>query len=328
MDTGNLKGALFITAIENKATNQSNQNNRALQAYGKYHNSITHFFRHFYDYLKRALLRWPVTWKATISIEASVAIPIVLFSFLEILSLLRCLSVYSGVLYAMKSATDPISMYAYAYDNLRNGQAVSVGERVLTSLIFSEGYLDGEIRKQCNTNLYEQTIKNRVQGISFLGSQVDCDKEYIAVNARYKAVPVIAFTGIEIPMQNYYFVRMWTGYESEANEDVLGEVVYITQTGEVYHTFRDCSHLDLSVTGISKQELPAARNENGERYTNCPMCMGSKEEGRERYYITLSGNKYHGDLFCSALKRTIFCITLEEVGDRKLCERCMERMTG
>ncbi len=330
MDTGRLRGALFtISFIEKKATNQSNQIYKALQAYGAYHNSITQFFQHVYDYLKRALLRWSVSLKATVSVEASIAIPIFLFAFLEILSLLRCLSVYSGVLYAIKTATDPVSMYAYAYDSIKGDKEVSIGEKVITSLIFSEAYLDSQVRKLCNTKLYEHSVRGGVEGINLLGTQINRESQYISAVARYETCPLISFSGMEIPMQNHYFIRMWTGYEAKMDEENAKEFVYITKTGEVYHTFRDCTHLTLSIRSISKENVTVLRNEYGERYTNCPMCMecSEKEERAENYYITLNGNKYHGTLSCSALKRTVYCVTMEEVGNRELCGRCGERGT-
>lgn len=300
MHTDHLRGALFWSPFkEFKETNQSNQTYMALQAYGSDYGSIFHFLHHIYDDLKRVLLRWPVKVRATISIEASIAIPIFLFAFLEILSLLNCLSAYSGMLYSIKSIVDPISVYAYAYDVLVDEKGLSIEEGLVAPLIFPEGYLDARIKNNS-----------------------------ISVLAHYETASPISFAGIDIPMRHYYFIRMWTGYEAEG-ESEAEEVVYITPSGEVYHIFRDCSHLELSIHSIQKKQVKDAQNEYGESYTNCPMCLEcvEKEEGADCFYITQKGNKYHGNLACSALKRTVKSVPLEDVKDRPLCERCKERRT-
>jgi len=311
MQTDHLEGALFYRTFLRKFIGLKNQINKTLQAYGK---------------SKRALSRWSVKAKASISIEASIAIPVFAFAFLEILSLLNALSVYSGLLYEIKSAVDPVSHYAYAYDMLSKNEEVPFGEKLLASVLFSEGYLQNAIRENCKSDIYVKSIKGGREGVSFLGSKIDRATRSIAVMAQYDVVPFFAIAGIEIPMHNHYYVRMWTGYEK--NEISIHEgLVYITETGEVYHTYRDCTHLSLSIRAISKEDIKHTRNEMGEIYKKCPMCLeiSEKEEGLEMVYITQMGNKYHGRLDCSALKRTVSAVPIEEARDRALCLRCAER---
>lgn len=298
---GHLRGALFSNFVENSATNQTSQFNKSLQAYGRTYYSISHFLHRADDSLKRASLRWSVGFKAMVSIEASIAIPIFLLAFLEIFSLLNSLSVYSQMLYCIKETVEPISVYANVFESLSE--------------------------EQQNIGIYLQYfINDVVEDVSFSGSQIDRQGNYIVAKAQYETKPIIPLVGIEIPMQNYYFLRLWTGYDNNESGSLEG-LVYITKTGEVYHTFRDCSHLSLSITSIPKAEIKNARNDLGERYSNCPMCLEikEKEERLENFYITRTGNKYHGNLACAALKRTILCVSLGEVQDRPLCKRCEKR---
>ena len=285
METGRLRGALFSTFLENSVTNQTNKTKKSLQAYGKKYDSINPFFHRIDVSLKRASLRWSVGIKAMVSIEAAIAIPVFLFAFLEIISLLQCLSTYSGTLYRMKETIEPISMYANAL------QALSID----------------------------------LEEASFMGVELDRKRDFVAARVQYEMNPVIPLVGLKIPMENYFFLRLWTGYDQ--SEENLEGYVYITKTGNVYHTFRDCSHLTLSITSIPKAKIEMARNESGERYVNCPMCLEivEKEERLEYFYITRTGNKYHGNITCAALKRTVLCVLIEEVEDRALCKRCEKR---
>lgn len=301
MGTDHLRGALFSKIIENQVTNQTIQINKSLQAYGRTYYSIRQVLHRTNDSLKRASLRWPVSIKAMVSIEASLAIPIFLIAFLEIISLLSCLSTYSEMLYKIKETVDPISMYAYAFEAL-------------------------DEEKQ-NIGLYlKRAINSEIKEASYVGSELNERGEFVAARIQYEAKPIIPFLELDIPLQNYYYLRLWTGYEKDTDEN-LTDIVYVTRTGTVYHTFRDCSHLMLSIERISKSDINSACNETGEVYVNCPMCLEivEKEERLDYFYITRTGNKYHGNISCSALKRTVICVTIEEVQGRKLCTRCEKR---
>lgn len=285
MGTGHLRGALFSTFVENSVTNQINKTKKSLQAYGKKYDSINPFFHRIDVSLKRASLRRPVCIKAMVSIEAAIAIPVFLFAFLEILSLLQCLSTYSGRLYRIKETIEPISMYANALEEL-------------------------------NIDLEE---------VSFMGIEINRQRDFVAARVQYKMEPAIPLADVKIPMENYLFLRLWTGYDKD--DELLEGYVYITKTGNVYHTFRDCSHLALSITSIPKEDIKDAKNESGEAYVNCPMCLEivEKEERLEYFYITRTGNKYHGNITCASLKRTVLCVSIEEVEGRALCKRCAKR---
>lgn len=301
METGHLRGALFSSFVENSATNQTIQFNKSLQAYGRTYYSIKHFLHRADVSLKRASLRWSVTVKAMISVEASIAIPIFLFAFLEVLSLLHSLAVYSEMLYRIKETIEPVSVYANAFDLLsQEEQNIAI-------------YLKG-------------AINDVVDDVSFTGSKISKQGNFIVATAHYETRPLISLVGKKIPMQNHYFLRLWTGYGNTESE-LLEGYVYITKTGRVYHTYRDCSHIALSVKSIPKAEIKDARNESGDAYTNCPNCLEiiEKEDRLDHFYITRTGNKYHGNISCSALKRTILCVTLEEVQGRTLCKRCEKR---
>lgn len=113
--------------------------------------------------------------------------------------------------------------------------------------------------------------------------------------------------------------RAWVGFTGLESEETY---VYITPEGSVYHMFRDCTHLNLSVERVTYKEAISSENEYGEKYRKCRRCevaFGSV------VYITKEGDCYHSERECSGLKRTIRQVPMSEVKDRSGCMRCMSR---
>ena len=325
MYTGNRRGVLLGNLVNADCSHKIFfQKKLSLQVRG---NCSTSFFCHFCNYLKRASLRLSVCVKASVSIEASVAIPIFMFCFLEILSLLNYVSVYSGVLHAMKTIGDPVCVYGYASDLVTEGtDTVSLGEKVITSVLFSEVYLDTQIRKKCTGLLYDNTVRNGAEGISLLGSCVDREDSDLSILAHYTMKPVISFAGTELTVICRYYGRLWTGYNLDGNKKTE-DYVYITENGSVYHLTELCTYLKLSVSSVTKSELSEKRNNSGAKYKECNLCYDDKRV-REIYYITKSGEKYHTDMNCSGLKRTIYRVERSEVDSWPLCNRCGQKESG
>ncbi len=297
---------------------------KALQALGK----ISHIFQS--QILKkqvcskRAFLRLPVG--GSVSIEAAVAIPVFLFCFLEIFSLLNYLSVYNGVLYTLKNVGDTVSVYGYAYDRVMSDQEeVSIGEKIISSVVFSEAYLDTQIRRQCQGEIYENTIKGGVKGIQTLGSHIDTKDNTLLLTAYYTVKPIVQLTESELRLNNKYYAKLWTGYEIRGERDE--DIAYITPNASVYHLTEDCSHLKLSIKKVDYEDLMTVRNEEGSKYKECLFCA---EEAvvQDFYYITSQGDKYHSSISCSGLKRTIYRVSLKEVKQLSLCKRCSQKEEG
>ena len=323
MDTGNRWGTLFgrVIILKNKSSQKKIYHKEALQAHGKLSHIFFQLFCKIMKCLERVFLRLPVAVKASVSIEASIVMPIFMFAFLEILSLLNYLSVYSGVLYALKMVGEPISIYGYAQDMLVDSEKeLSLGEEVLSSVIFSEGYLDCQIKKYCQDAVFEQTLRGGRDGIRVLGSYIDTERSCLSLIAWYTVKPVVDLAGTNVFLVNRYYIRMWTGYSLEG-KDSSEKAVYITENGTVYHVSRDCTHLRLSVRKITPSDLQDARNDSGGKYSRCEVCFDDNTQV-DGYFITNSGERYHAAISCSGLKRTIYAVEPKEVAGWPMCSRC------
>ena len=118
------------------------------------------------------------------------------------------------------------------------------------------------------------------------------------------------------------YAHAWTGYKKGSGSGGSGEegerMVYITETGTVYHLSRSCTHLDLKIIPIDSSAVGDARNAGGAKYKACERCGG----GSGLVYITVEGDRYHSSLGCSGLKRTIYEVPISQVGGRRACSRC------
>ena len=70
---------------------------------------------------------------------------------------------------------------------------------------------------------------------------------------------------------------------------------------------------------MSSSAVDGMRNADGGKYYPCEGCGGNPDE---TVYITDYGDRYHTDINCSGLKRTVEEIDIKDVGDRGVCKKC------
>ena len=115
-------------------------------------------------------------------------------------------------------------------------------------------------------------------------------------------------------------IKAWTGYPHNGLDGEGDSIVYIADTGSVYHTNYQCSALHVQIQFVPQSALSGYRNESGGRYYACEHCVhGSTMPG---VYIADYGTKYHNSLNCSRLKRSIRSVKKSQVGGRRACSKC------
>ncbi len=146
--------------------------------------------------------------------------------------------------------------------------------------------------------------------------------KYITLSApAYTDIPVRFFGRRKIIALENVRLRKWTGYDPTETSSDDEEMVYITETGTVYHRDRECSYLNPSIKTVAYEALSYLRNSSGHIYYACRSCVVSKT-GAGSVYITTYGESYHRDINCEGLKRTIYCVPISEVGGRGPCSKC------
>lgn len=132
-----------------------------------------------------------------------------------------------------------------------------------------------------------------------------------------------------IPLPKIWFhntvkVHAWTGvqYEESKNGTENQPMVYVTESGTVYHRKLGCSYLNLSVQQISGSSVKTIKNTYGEKYQACELCSRGQEPAGV-VYITKKSNRFHNRESCSGLKRSVRMVKESEVfGEMSACGRC------
>jgi hypothetical protein len=261
--------------------------------------------------------------KASMAVEAAIAIPFFLFFLMNILFAFDMLRLHGNIMGAMHQAGNKIAFYGYAYRSGFGEEGLLSGEA--DSLILSEGYARRKVINILGEDYLNHTcLASGTSGLHFIKSSVMKEDDRIELVASYKVKPFINIIGFpDMPMENRYYGRAWTGYDVACRAgggEGEDPVVYIAETGTVYHIARNCAYLNPSVEAVSKAMASELRNEGGGKYYSCGSCKGNNFQ--PVVYITSYGNRIHSSLSCSGLKRTVYTVHLSEVKGKGKCSKC------
>lgn len=280
--------------------------------------------------------------KGSLTVEAALVMPIFLYFMIAFLYFIQIFTIQEQIQSSITQMGLNLSKAAYFckdfpeinellnFDESIFEGELDIGLNNLVDSISSGSMLKLYAMKYLDTErINESCIKGGFDGLSFYQSSILNDQEHIDIVVTYKLrLPLRIFKLGDMSMLQRIRLRGWTGYELEAvykkkaSEDSKDEsIVYITDTGSVYHTDKNCSHIALSVTSV--QGLPTElRNNSGGKYYSCESCCDGKEGALATYYITEDGSRYHSKRDCSSIKRSVKEVSLSEVSDKPLCKRC------
>ena len=164
-------------------------------------------------------------------------------------------------------------------------------------------------------------IEGRLLGVRLGKSRIMEEKAQLELIAEYEVrSPWLLFGTGTIPVRQRQLCRAWVGSRGAGAEGEWEEMVYVTPYGEVCHRDMECRHLKLSLQMTTQAEAEAGRNKNGERYQACSGCCREHTSGA--VYVTDYGNRYHQNLNCQGLKRTVYLVFASEAQGKSVCKSC------
>lgn len=272
-------------------------------------------------------------YSGSMTLEAAILLPLFLFFMITILSLMDMLYFYGILEQRLHQIAKKMAVYAPATglaseilagnteDNEINADSEDIGS--IAATILGEQYVKNNlINGLMQQELRSSGVVGKSEGLSFLYSRIMTEGDVIDLVVSYEIEPQNNFFFLPAyQVLNRCRVRAWTGYEvASDNANDSGErMVYITETGTVFHLTKTCTYLDLSIRPVANGELDLYRNQSGGIYTACELCGNGDAE---IYFITDYGECYHTSLTCSGLKRTITEVPISQVGDKSACSRC------
>lgn len=258
--------------------------------------------------------------KASMTVEAAFALPLFLFFMIQVMSAMNMIGIQSRFSAALHQTGNKMAFAGYAYGKAGSVLPDGIAQTALTQL-----YARSETLNYVGKDfLNKSCVKNGAAGVSFSGTSIMEEGDRIEIYLSYQIEPVFPITGFKgFVINQCYYGRAWTGYDAEQGISDFTEndpMVYVTETGTVYHTNRNCTYLNPSVQEVDAASIGSSRNQAGGKYYRCEICGKKNVQGK--VYITAQGSSYHSSVTCSGLKRTIYTIPLSQTGGRGHCSKC------
>ncbi len=265
------------------------------------------------------------SFRASMTLEASIALPLFIFFFVNIMTLFNIVKVQSDMEAALHQTGSEMSLKAF---DLRFGETTlgADGEGVLDYIAGAAGilYAKDKVENYLGSGIDRSCITDGYSGMSYINSRVLLGNDIIDLVVDYKVHPMIPIIGFEeFGVESRYYGHAWTGYDITSGLETREydeEMVYVTEHGSVYHRSIDCQHLNLHVRSVDFSEIGSLRNNDRGRYYPCEYCGGNIGAGN--VFITGYGERYHSSVNCPGLKRSIYTVPISEVGGRGPCSSC------
>ena len=241
---------------------------------------------------------------ASITIEAAMAVPLFFLAAVCLIYLLEIMAIQTAVRSGLHLAGRNLSAEMYTLPVVRPAT------------------LEADVVSAIGTERLERSIiVGGSSGLHLEESQVSALTAVAQLVVTYEVdlpIPVFSISGI--PYRQEIKIKGWCGYVATGLGNTTEETVYVTETGLVYHKNYHCTYLDLSIQPVAAQNVSDLRNSSGGKYYACERCHPSASA--KMVYITGYGDRYHSELSCSGLKRTVYAVPLSEAIGKGACSKC------
>lgn len=243
------------------------------------------------------------SFSGSVSVEAALVTPIFFLGICCLCYLLEMMSLQSYVRGALHEVGRKIAKEVYVNPFVSPSQV----EKQMVEHIGKE-------------RLNRSIVKGGSTGLDVSKTVVMPGSGMIQMHVKYRILlPISIFGSLTMECEDGFKIKGWNGYAKNGGFTQREDIVYITETGVVYHKDYHCTYLDLSIQMVSKGAVSSLRNENGEKYHACEICGGASSGN---VYITGQGNRYHSSLGCGGLKRKVYAVPVSEVLGKGACSRC------
>ncbi len=281
--------------------------------------------------------------EGSMTVETAIVLPLFIFFFLNLGGAIEMIRLHGNLQLALWNTGNMMSVYGHVLEDASDPEQEGVanssmnvgtgGTKVnraksenlmmeLAGVALNSTYVKRQIVKYLGSDyLKASPLRNGSDSLLFVESDVREQEDTFEIVLTYSVVPLLDVSRFRtFRMSNKYYGHVWNGYAIPLESSLHEQVAYITQTGEVYHLDRFCTHLKLSIRQVSMGQIYIVCNEAGEQYEACEKCCTGMSVGH--VFITKQGECYHYMLDCPGLKRTVYEIPLSDTGTYRACTRC------
>ena len=252
----------------------------------------------------------PLIIRASMTLEATMLLPVFLFLMLNLYLVIDMLHLQAITNWYLRQMGDKIGAYGHLTEVVLDGDEQDAVLNAALDMGTVYLYVRDGIQKEIDfpDKVYVTTASILEEG------EVE-----LVLTYNYPLLGAIGRTK-EVWLQSSYFGHAWGS--PKGVEDTSS--AYITSNGEVYHLYLDCSHLNLSIMELPKEQWMAFREIQEKELFSCKIC--ESESDSPVVYITLEQGRVHYSKDCAGLKRNIVIKELDWARNRyALCQRCKER---
>ncbi len=269
---------------------------------------------------------------AGMTVEAAIVLPLFLFFFLNLGCAIEMIRLHGNLQLALWQIGSKLAVYGYAVSSGEKPEGEGeAGDwwKGVAGIAISSTYVRNQVIGSAGGDYLDRSpLTNGRTSLQFWESEIFGPEDEIELVVTYSVSPWSSLIGFpSFRMANRFYAHIWNGYglsggEASREQDI--RIVYVTETGTVYHLSTDCTHLRLSTRLIPAGAVEQERNQNGGRYYPCARCTDGSRPAM--FYITKEGDRYHYSRECSGLKRTVHSmdITLAAEKGYAPCSRCGE----
>lgn len=298
------------------------------QGPGKFTNSIKKYLPTLSHFIEGISLLTSAKARvfAGMTVETALVLPLFLFFLLSFGSVIEMIRLHGNIQLALWEIGKETALYAYAVEEKVIPDEERSRWKEIAEKILSATYLKWRIVEVAGEHYLEQSpIVGGSDGLILWESDIVKPNGEMEIVVTYGVESIGSAIGLPyFRMANHYYGHAWTGYRlDEEAAEVEKVTVYITDNAEVYHLYRDCTHLKLTIRQVWNWEIDDARNLYGGCYGACEKCADGSMP--KQLYIADEGDCYHYARECPGLKRTVHVVWKDYVKDLPMCERCEGR---
>ncbi len=320
--------------IKNKKRTQLN----SLQVQGYLYNKIKKHNSVVSSTGKSTFLSAPLMVMGSMTIEAAITIPCFLLTMIPLIYFMLIINFQNIVFQNMTNTAKDISRYSYAIEKageIIGSQSNSEISQKISDLSMTENLIKGGLtgiyafQKILDSNTRKLAgnlgIYDGLSGINMLESDLSKQENVDIAIAYTVKIPMVSGKIYKMSFINRCYFRNYIGKSIDIKSVKSNKTVYITKSGSVYHIYKDCTHIDLSILTVPYSDVASLRNQNGGKYKKCEKCVNKIVDENDEVVIATNGDRYHLNKECSGIIRNVIVIYISQIENRTLCKRCEER---